>query len=228
MNPSRSPGSVPRCREDRSVCRLLLFSSNVGCCLESHFSEEEGRLKTTKSPSVQPGAWHVLLVSPCEPLPSETSQLPPWAVLWQSPSGLRASGTAVLRGRAASRAHLSLTWREERLDVQSAQRHLTTPLQARLLARAVGRARSFPWVHRSNSQAEWDPLVESNPGATKGSGQDGGRCRTGAAVPLGASLLTLTAPSTTLRSLQHGCSSALTQSHQEHYDGQLEKHLLVP
>jgi len=143
MNPSRSPGSVPRCREDRSVCRLLLFSSNVGCCLESHFSEEEGRLKTTKSPSVQPGAWHVLLVSPCEPLPSETSQLPPWAVLWQSPSGLRASGTAVLRGRAASRAHLSLTWREERLDVQSAQRHLTTPLQARLLARAVGRARGW-------------------------------------------------------------------------------------
>ena len=96
------------------------------------------------------------------------------------------------------------------------------------LARAVGRARSFPWVHRSNSQAEWDPLVESSPGATKGSGQDGGRCRTGAAVPLGASLLTLTAPSTTPRSLQHGCSSALTQSHQEHYDGQPEKHLLVP
>lgn len=76
--------------------------------------------------------------------------------------------------------------------------------------------------------AEWDPLVESSPGATKGSGQDGGRCRTGAAVPLGASLLTLTAPSTTPRSLQHGCSSALTQSHQEHYEGQLEKHLLVP
>lgn len=86
----------------------------------------------------------------------------------------------------------------------------------------------FPRVHRSSSRAEWDPLVESSPGATKGSGQDGGRCRTGAAVPLGASLLTLTAPSTTPRSLQHGCSSALTQSHQEHYDGKPEKHLLVP
>ena len=87
--------------------------------------------------------------------------------MWQSPSGLRALGTAVLRGRAASRAHLSLRWRGERLGAQGAQRHLRAPQGAGLLARAsrsslwtnLCRGKGVSWVDLQGGsgwgQAEW-------------------------------------------------------------------------
>lgn len=70
-----SAGSMPRCGDHCSVCHLFLSPYSAGRHLQSPFSGEKGRPRSTKWPSVSAATQRALLVLLGVPLPTVTAQL---------------------------------------------------------------------------------------------------------------------------------------------------------